>query len=99
MTVEPDLSGGNGSEPPCVGIVIRFPRIGLPLGLLAVVGALQMRQLTSYRMAFIGACSALIPTYAWFLGIPFGIWCLMLLADPGVKSAFQVAAETELYDQ
>lgn len=52
---------------------------------------LMMRQLQSYQLARIGAALAIIPCLGPFyvLGIPFGIWALLILNKPGVKEMFK----------
>jgi predicted PurR-regulated permease PerM len=74
--------------------------VNLILGALIVVGALRMRQLRNRAMATTAAILAII---CWvgsccmtpcclactFLGMPFGIWALVVLHDPYVKSAFR----------
>ncbi len=71
-------------------------RMGIGLALLlmnvvTVVGALKMRRLESYSMARVAAILAVIPctSACYLLGVPFGIWALMVLARPEVRSAFR----------
>ncbi|MFM7927259.1 MAG: hypothetical protein ACKO9Q_06050 [Pirellula sp.] len=54
------------------------------------IGGGKMASMESYRLARFGAILACIPlvTPFIFLGIPFGIWALVLLHDPEVKAAF-----------
>lgn len=54
-------------------------------------GALQMKNLTNYTVARIAAILAVIPCVGpcCFLGIPFGIWALVVLANPNVRDAFK----------
>lgn len=63
-------------------------------GLLAVttlIGALQMMKLKSYGFAMATAIIMLIPcgNCCCFLNIGAGIWALVVLSKPEVKSAFQ----------
>jgi hypothetical protein len=69
----------------------------LPLGWLNAVssvfvltGALKMRTLTSYRQARIAALAACIPLLspAIYFGVPFGIWAVIVLNRPTIRSRF-----------
>ncbi|PHS09661.1 MAG: hypothetical protein COA78_11875 [Blastopirellula sp.] len=54
-------------------------------------GAISMLKKTNYRSAKIAAWISIIPVCSPFLvlGIPFGIWALVLLNRPEVKSLFK----------
>ncbi|QDU74219.1 hypothetical protein Pan97_12240 [Bremerella volcania] len=54
-------------------------------------GALQMKQLTGYTAARTAAMISVIPCLGpcCFLGIPFGIWALVVLAKPEVRDGFR----------
>jgi len=71
-------------------------QIALEASMLAVNGiiffsGLTMRQLKNYQLARIGAALAIIPCLGpcYILGIPFGIWALVVLHKPGVKELFK----------
>ena len=71
------------------------PLIVIP-SLLILAGGFQMLRLQSYRLAIIAAIVALLPcSPAWLLGLPLGIWALVILARRDVRAAFGpvVAAE------
>lgn len=55
-----------------------------------IYGAVQMKQLKNYSIAQRAAIVSVIPCLGpcCFLGIPFGIWALVVLAKPHVKEAF-----------
>lgn len=59
------------------------------------IGGGKMASMESYRLARLGAILACIPfvTPFIFLGIPFGIWALVLLYDPEVKAAFEAMSK------
>jgi len=59
------------------------------------IGGGKMASMESYRLARLGAILACIPfvTPFIFLGIPFGIWALVLLYDPQVKAAFEAMSK------
>lgn len=52
--------------------------------------SIQMRQRRSYALAYAGAVVAAIPCVGpcCLLGIPFGIWALVVLHRPEVRSEF-----------
>ena len=54
-------------------------------------GAQQMRTLESYSMAMAAAIIACIPCCGpcYLLGIPFGIWSIVVLTNDEVKRAFR----------
>jgi hypothetical protein len=67
--------------------------ISLPyllINALAFLGALKMKNLQSYGLANTGAILALIPCCGpcFCLGIPLGIWALVVLRKPEVRAAF-----------
>jgi tRNA A-37 threonylcarbamoyl transferase component Bud32 len=54
------------------------------------VGALQMMKLGSYPFALAAGILAVIPwSPAWIMGLPFGIWALVILQKPDVIAAFR----------
>ena len=67
-----------------------------PLIMIAI-GAAKMGFLESYTMGRAAAIIACIPfaTPFVFVGIPFGIWSLKLLADPAIIRAFHTAHERQ----
>jgi len=72
--------------------------IGLLLSVFALVldgviifGAVRMRQLRSYGLAVAAAILSLIPCLSspcFVLGVPFGIWALVVLLNGEVRAAF-----------
>jgi hypothetical protein len=55
-----------------------------------IFGAVHMLSLSNYRLAQLAAILTLIPltSCCCVLGVPVGIWALVVLRDPGVKLAF-----------
>lgn len=53
-------------------------------------GALKMRKASSYGLSMAAAIVACVPviTPCCCLGIPFGIWCLVVMNKPEVKAGF-----------
>lgn len=71
----------------------RFGIVGPIISLLAngfvLFGALKMKSLESYGLGMAAAIVALIPCCpCGCIGIPVGIWSLVVLNKPEVKSAF-----------
>jgi hypothetical protein len=74
------MSGG-------VGIVVNL----LALGLYGFVlwGAMQMKQLRNWNIAMGASIAAMLPcSCCCIVGLPIGIWSLIVLMKPEVKSAF-----------
>ena len=63
----------------------------LAMSILVFIGALKMKRLESYSFSMASAILALIPCTSpcCLLGIPFGIWALVVLSDGNVKMAFR----------
>jgi len=64
--------------------------VGAVIALVRVIGALKMMKLQSHGFAMTAAILTLIPcgTCCCLLNIGAGIWALVVLAKPEVKSAF-----------
>ncbi|MBE0539866.1 MAG: DUF4339 domain-containing protein [Verrucomicrobia bacterium] len=65
--------------------------IGLVVAGLILFGALKMKKLESYGWAMTSSILAMIPCISpcCLLGLPIGIWALVVLAKPEVKSSFR----------
>ncbi len=65
--------------------------IGLLLGGVTFFGALKMRKLENFGLSMAAAIIAIIPCFqpCCCLGIPVGIWALVVINKPEVKSAFR----------
>ncbi|HWG45057.1 MAG TPA: zinc-ribbon domain-containing protein [Gemmataceae bacterium] len=56
---------------------------------LVMVGAIKMKNLSSYGLAMTACIVAMLPCSACcLLGLPFGIWGLVVINNPDVKNAF-----------
>lgn len=64
--------------------------LGLVTSVLAIFGGLQMRNLRLYGLAIGASIVAMIPIAGpcCCIGLPVGIWSLVVLMKPEVKSAF-----------
>jgi hypothetical protein len=61
------------------------------LGIPVLYGAIMMKKLERFGMAMIGAICAMAPCSCCFMvGLPIGIWALVVLQRPEVKGAFRV---------
>jgi predicted Ser/Thr protein kinase len=66
--------------------------IMVPVSVLILIGGLQMWQLRGYTLARIAAVLAMLPCgISWLVGLPTGIWALVVLLDPEVRAAFEDA--------
>ena len=65
--------------------------VHIALAGVIIYGALQMKKLVNYRMAMAASILALVPCVSpcCMLGLPIGIWALVVLVKPEVKSMFQ----------
>ena len=64
--------------------------IGIILGVVILIGAVKMRKLESFALCVTASVLAMIPILSpcCCLGLPFGIWALVVLNKPEVKSQF-----------
>jgi hypothetical protein len=71
-----------------IGIV--FGAVGLLCAILILLGGLKMRKLENRGLCLTAAILAVIPCTSpcCLVGIPLGIWALVVLSKPEVKSAF-----------
>ena len=76
------FTGGVG-----VGVAI----VGLIVGMVVLLGAMKMRNLENYSFAVAASIIAMVPCFSpcCLLGLPFGIWALVVLNDGAVKAAFR----------
>jgi hypothetical protein len=76
------MSGG-------IGIVTSL--IGLAMAVVVFMGASKMKNLQNHGFALAAAVIAMIPCVSpcCILGLPIGIWALVVLLKPEVKGAFQ----------
>lgn len=67
------------------GLILMF------LHAFVIFGAVSMMRLRNYGVAYTAAVLSVIPCCSgcYFLGIPFGIWALVVLNREDVKAAFR----------
>jgi hypothetical protein len=66
--------------------------LGIVLYSLTILGALKMKNCQSYGLAMTGSITAMLPCGGLgccILGLPFGIWAIVVLMNSEVKAAFR----------
>jgi len=86
-------AGGPATQAPPIlagtlGLLVNLA--GCILGVVVLLGAVQMRKLENYRFAVAASILATLCCLSpWFLlAMPFGIWALVVLCNQQVKDAF-----------
>jgi hypothetical protein len=71
-----------------LGIVFRI--IGILVCVFIFFGALKMKKLENYGLCMGASIVAMIPCISpcCLIGLPIGIWALVVLSKPEVKSSF-----------
>jgi len=64
--------------------------IGILVAALIIYAALKMKELTQYGLCMAASILAMIPCISpcCIIGLPIGIWCLIVLTKPEIKTAF-----------
>ena len=64
--------------------------VGLGMGSFIMWGLWHMKTLRSHSMAMAGVILGMIPCFGpmWCMGLPLGIWGLIVLSDSQVKASF-----------
>jgi hypothetical protein len=64
--------------------------IGGAIGIVILMGASKMQRLENYQFAMTASVLAMLPCLSpcCLLGLPFGIWALIVLNKPEIKSQF-----------
>jgi hypothetical protein len=72
------------------GIGAVFNVIAMVVGVVIFLGASKMQKLQNYNFAMAAAIIAMIPCISpcCLIGLPAGIWALVVLLKPEVKAAF-----------
>jgi hypothetical protein len=65
--------------------------VGIGIGVVILLGALKMKRLENYGFAMASSILALAPCISpcCIVGLPIGIWSLVVLTKPEVKGAFR----------
>jgi hypothetical protein len=73
-------------------VIIVACSMGIAFALLIFVGAWRMKNLSSYALSMIACIMAMIPCFSnccCLIGLPIGIWGLIVLNAPDVKPHFR----------
>jgi hypothetical protein len=74
---------------PGIGVLLAIGAVKLALDLLTVYAGWQMRQVRNWNLCLAGSIAAMLPcSVCCILGLPMGIWALIVLIDNDVKQAF-----------
>lgn len=74
---------------PGVGIMVGAAIIKLALDALTIFAGYQMRQLRNWTLSMVGSVLALLPcSICCIIGLPMGIWAIVVLIDGDVKRSF-----------
>lgn len=71
-----------------VGIGISF--VGILVAAFVIYASLKMKELTQWELSVAASVLAMIPCISpcCIVGLPIGIWCLVVLLRPEVRAAF-----------
>ena len=72
-----------------LGLVLNL--IPLTIAVVVIFGALRMKSLRSYGLALASAILGMIPCFSpcCLVGLPIGVWAIVVLMDPTVKQSFR----------
>lgn len=64
--------------------------VGILVAIFIIYAAIKMKELNQWGMAMAASILAMIPCISpcCILGLPIGIWCIVVLTKPEVKAAF-----------
>ena len=87
----PSYDDYGGMLPAAVGTAIGLVAnvLGMGIGAFQIWAALQMKELRNWTASLIASILAILPCFGCCLvGIPVGIWALVVLVNAEVKEAF-----------
>ena len=72
------------------GLYLVAGAVALMVAAVIIMGALKMKKLESHGFAMTASILSMIPCLSscCLIGLPVGIWCMIVLMKPEVKSAF-----------
>ena len=83
------FGGGPNQGVFLIGVGVVSLIIGVFMGGMIIHGASKMKKLESYGLVITAIIFAMLPCNGCcIIGLPFGIWALIVLNDPDVKSSF-----------
>jgi hypothetical protein len=80
-----------GTDVHVVGILLAILTLSITLvpGILTIVAAVKMKRLRAYWLAVVAGILAIVLSPAgFFIGLPIGIWALVVLSQRDVRTAF-----------
>jgi predicted Ser/Thr protein kinase len=77
-------------------LFIALPLAAVVLGSVIFAAGLKMKRLETYGLAILGSVCAVLVTPGNLLGLPFGIWALVVLTRREVRAAFAARARGDL---
>lgn len=92
--VDPEIANGAPEDPAgqvgYYAVFVVFIGVGVVVHVLPILGGISMLRVKNYALAYTGAISALVPCnpYCCVFALPLAIWALVVLNNPGNKSAF-----------
>ncbi|MCW5555760.1 MAG: serine/threonine protein kinase [Verrucomicrobiae bacterium] len=88
------VAGKGGRVSPALTLLI--PLFVMILSSAMIVAGLKMKRLEAYSLAIIGSILAMLITPGNIIGLPIGIWCLVVLCRREVREAFNGKLPPEL---
>ncbi len=87
--LDPGFGQERGISTIVVLLVLVLMAASISVGLIVIAGAVKMRKLKSYPFCRMCSILAMFPLgFGFVLGLPFGIWALLVLRRADVKAAF-----------
>ncbi len=89
MEGQPDAPAWANAMSGGIGIISGI--VGLIMAVVILLGALKMKKLENFNFAMTASVIAMVPCISpcCLIGLPIGIWALVMLNKPEVKSAFR----------
>jgi hypothetical protein len=84
--------GGPGGPNPTVNLAFGIAEsiVGIAWSGLILYGGMEMNKLRSFGLAMTASIVAMIPcSVCCLLGLPFGIWAVVVINKPEVRAAFR----------
>jgi len=90
LAVDPDYDAARLAEQTALDFDWGGMLARLAIAALVLAGGLHMRAARSYGAALAGAALAVLPCFGpcFGLGLPIGVWALVVLCDADVRRAF-----------